>query len=99
MLEQTSSSYGGLNLGLFVTKRVLFAPFGKSSQIYIYINMYMCVYICVQVMCHVLNRHVHINVYNLMTLINQKRYLDCRIQHLSNHTYVLCHLSVKQNLL
>ena len=37
MLEQTSSSYGGLKLGLFVTKRGLFAhfqraPFGKSSQ-------------------------------------------------------------------
>ena len=37
MLLQTSSSYGGLKLGLFVTKRGLFAqfqraPFGKSSQ-------------------------------------------------------------------
>ena len=38
MLEQTSPSYGRLKLGLFVTKRGLFAqfqraPFGKSSQI------------------------------------------------------------------
>ena len=37
MLEQTSPSYGRLKLGLFVTKRGLFAqfqraPFGKSSQ-------------------------------------------------------------------
>ena len=37
MLEQTSPSYGGLKLGLFVTKRGLFAQFqrtafGKSSQ-------------------------------------------------------------------
>ena len=37
MLEQTSPSYGGLKLGLFVTKGGLFAqfqraPFGKSSQ-------------------------------------------------------------------
>ena len=37
MLEQTSPSYGGLKLGLFVTKCGLFAqfqraPFGKSSQ-------------------------------------------------------------------
>ena len=37
MLEQTSSSYGGLKLGLFVTKWGLFAqfqraPFGKSSR-------------------------------------------------------------------
>ena len=42
MLEQTSLSYGGLKLGLFVTKGGLFAQFqrasfGKSSQIYIYI--------------------------------------------------------------
>ena len=47
MLEQTSPSYGGLKIGLFVTKRGLFAqfqraPFGKSKYIYIYNRIEQC---------------------------------------------------------
>ena len=38
ILEQTNRSYGGLKLGLFVQFQQV--PFGKSTQIYMFINMY-----------------------------------------------------------
>ena len=60
MLEQTSPSYGGLKLGLFVTKPGLFAhfqraPFGKSSQMYacMYVFMYVCMCVCMYVCMYV----------------------------------------------
>ena len=62
ILEQTSRSYGGLKLGLFVTKLGLFVqfqrvPFGKSTQIYSGLNV-VCGMIITMVFISLLQRVV-----------------------------------------